>query len=177
MDIEQKAHAINNIIDGILENAPPTQKYNALLEKVIAGERILSELMLKMDKQEANAVAWEYFYKCPYTWNGNSAKLNIKTSPQFHEENGKTIVIHYTSKGELYCKSTDKDEHGNDVGEQPIFYYGRFEIDNHYFELSYERLKDGFIEFEPKKEASFLYTYEHYNEPQHYNDTKNLFYI
>ena len=188
MDIEKKAHAINIIIDNVLKNATPIQKYNALLEKVISGERILSELMLKMNKSDAIGFAWEYFYMSPYTWKGNSSNLNIKTITETCQENGKAIVLHYTHaltkrevinrdatnrevtnrdainpiKGELYCKSTDKDEFGNEVGEEPIFYYGRFDIDKNNFELSFDRLKEGFIEFEPKKE---LY------------ENKNLFYI
>ena len=184
MDIEQKERAINNIIDKVIKMATPTQKYNALLEKVITGERILSELMLKMNKRDAIGLAWEYFYMSPYTWKGNSSKLNITTIPESCKENGKQIVLHYTHaannpynpiKGELYCKSTDKDEFGNEVGEQPIFYYGRFEIDKNNFELSFERLKEGFIEFEPKNDASYEQTYNENNVSHH--NTKNLFYI
>ena len=160
-------------------SAPPNLRYNALQEKIESGERILSKLMLKMDKRIAINVAWEYFNQSPYMWNGHSSKLNIKTTVRtYDEEDGQYpvgTVVHYIQDGKtaycktaycktVYCKSTDINELGIEVGEQPIFYYGSFEINNHNFELCFDRLKEGFIEFKPKQDAS-------------YYNTKNLMHI
>jgi hypothetical protein len=127
-----------------------------------ALEDILSKLMLKMHKNEAIDYAWDYFYKAPYTWKGHSSKLNIKTTLEIYYKILPTdtlyeegTILHYTHTGSIYGTSTDKDENGIPYGEQPIFYYGSFEIDNYNFELCFDTLTKGRIEFVPKKEAAF----------------------
>jgi hypothetical protein len=166
---EQKATALTKTLDKVLMSAPPNLRYSAIQEKIESGERILSKLMLKMDKRIAINVAWEYFNQSPYMWKGHSSKLNIKTTVRtYDEEDGQYpvgTILHYIQDGKtVYCKSTDINELGIEVGEQPIFYYGSFEIDNHNFELCFDRLKEGVIEFKPKQEAS-------------YYNTKNLMHI
>ena len=185
MNVEQKAETLTKVLDKVLMNAPPNHRYVALQEKIESTERILSKLMLKMDKKMAISVAWEYFYMSPYMWKGYSSKLNIRTRVGTYQEDSpvpiglyETVgqvgpigtVIHYTHQNTVYCKSTDINELGTEFGEQPIFYYGSFEINNHDFELCFDRLKEGFIEFKPKQEASYYYINQDYN-------TKNLMHI
>ena len=165
---ETRLNALDEVIEHILNQSDPITKYHALCDKASSSERLLSTLMLNMHKSEAIGVAWHFFYKAPYMWKGHSSKLNIKTRLEnYYEDDGKfpiDTVLHYTQDGKIYCKSTDKDKDGNEYGEQPIFYWGEFEIDNHDFELCFDRLKEGVIEFKPKQEAS-------------YYNTKNLIHI
>jgi len=123
---------------------------------------IISNLFLKMYPNDAIRFAWDYFYKAPYRWNGHSSKLNLKTRLGiYYEEDGNEYpegtILHYTDEDTIYGTSTDKDKDGIELGEQPIFYYGSFEIDNFNFELCFDTLKEGRIEFIPRKDASFDY--------------------
>jgi hypothetical protein len=128
-------------------------------KRAIALEHLLAKKMLSMDRREAIDVAWEYYFSAPFTWYGHSSKLNIKTELEIlHDDiNGFTegTILHYTHNRDIYGTSTDLDEFGIPYGEQPIFYMGCFEINNHDFELSFEALEIGEIQFIPKKEAAF----------------------
>ena len=128
--------------------------------KQIALERILAKQMLKMHPSEALGCAWEYFYAAPFKWRGRSCLLNLKTEMftctdliNFGYPRG--TILHFTKENTIYGKSMDVDENENPYGERPIFYIGNFEINNHDFELSYEDLKKGKINFIPKKRAAF----------------------
>jgi hypothetical protein len=124
-------------------------------------ERLLATEMMKMHPNEAIGYAWEYFNSCPFTWYGHSSYLNQRTMIQIcgDETIGYPIgtVLHLTHDGDIYGTSESIDENGNIFGENPIFYYGHFEIDNHKFNLLFEELKNGKILFVPKPEASVIY--------------------
>jgi hypothetical protein len=126
--------------------------------KHIALERVLAKQMLKMHPSEANGCAWEYFNSAPFKWYGHSSKINKKTEIfvstdliNFGYPRG--TILHFTKDNTIYGTSTDFDENENIYGEKPIFYTGYFEINNHDFELSFDALEIGEIQFVPKKEA------------------------
>jgi len=128
-------------------------------EQVVPMERILAKKMLAMHPSEAIDAAWAYFYYEPFTWHGDSRRLNIKTELEIlHEDiNGfvADTVVHRRHDGTIYCTSTDLDEYGIPYGEDPLFYIGDFEINNHDFELNFDALEIGEIQFIPKKEAAY----------------------
>lgn len=156
---EEISHVLHKLISDAAKLSSPIDKYNAFNELAINSENILAKLMLKMTKRQANGFAWDYFYKAPYCWNGHSSELNLKTRLEiYYEEDGNEYpegtILHYRDDGTIYGTSTDKDKDGIELGEQPIYYYGSFEIDNFNFELCFDRLKEGRILFVP---VSFNY--------------------
>ena len=126
--------------------------------KEIALERVLAKQMLKMHPSEATECAWEYFQAAPFKWYGDSSKLNIKTEVfkcctliNFGYPLG--TILHFTKANTIYGTSNDVDGNGIKYGEQPIFYTGHFDINNQDFELSFDALEIGEIQFVPKKKA------------------------
>jgi hypothetical protein len=131
-------------------------------KKAIALERLLTELMLNMHPDDAIGIAWEYHNTHPFKWYGDSSKLNIYTELEnCYDGDGsgypEGTILHYTHDRQIYGTSKDLDPSGKPYGEQPMFYMGYFEIDNHDFELSFLALQFGKIQFVPKKEAGFEY--------------------
>jgi len=129
--------------------------------KEIALERILSRKMLEMPPPDAIKLAWEYFNISPFCWYGNSSKLNIKTEIftccewiNFGYEIG--TILHFTQENTIYGTSTDLDTNGRPYGKKPIFYVGFFKIVRCDFELSFDALEIGEIQFIPKKEMQFI---------------------
>jgi hypothetical protein len=144
----------NKII--VLQETTHTMDY----AKQVALERVLAKQMLKMHPSEALDCALDYYYSAPFKWHGHSSKINKKTEI-FVCDNlinfgyPPNTILHFTNENTIYGSSTDKDENGITYGEEPIYYFGNFEIDNHDFELSFDELKNGKIQFVPKKEAAF----------------------
>jgi hypothetical protein len=121
----------------------------------------LSKKMLTMDTAEAIKYAWNYFYRAPFKWYGHSSKLNIKTevftcSELFNFGYPSGTILHFTQENTIYGKSTDINENGKPYGNNPIYYWGNFEINNYDFELSFDALKIGEIQFIPKKEIQII---------------------
>jgi hypothetical protein len=115
-------------------------------------ESILAKKLLTMTKKDAENIAWEYFYNAPVCWSGHSSILNKRTIIHvcgINESYPEGTILHYTQSYTFYGKSTDKDEFGRELGEEPIFYYGEFYIDDN-FQLSFEELKNEKIKFIPK---------------------------
>jgi hypothetical protein len=130
--------------------------------QTIVLERLLARAMLQMHPNEATGYAWQYLYDNPFTWYGNSDNLNKRTTVQVCESENwfgypEGTILHLTHTGEVYGTSESIQENGDLFGEEPIFYYADFEIDNHDFELSFDQLREGKILFVPKIEASALY--------------------
>ena len=131
-------------------------------KKVCVLERLLAEQMLKIHPNDAIGIAWEYHSSVPFKWYGDSSKLNIYTEIEICCDGDRSgypegTILHYTHDRQIYGTSKDLDKDGKPYGEHPMFYMGNFEIENHDFELSFDALQNGKIQFVPKKEAAFDY--------------------
>ena len=129
------------------------------LTKETMNESSVARQMLLMHPTDAIGAAWEYFYKTPWHWVGDSHLLNIKSTIDIYDdiydynldkeiENG--TLLHFNQ--ELYILGSVKD-----LGDHPIFYHGSFEINNHDFELCFKELNNDKIVFKPKKECAHDY--------------------
>ena len=119
-------------------------------------ETTLAIKMLSMHPNDALGEAWEYLYKNPWKWSGDSRLLNIKSTIDNYND-----IYEYTNdkglvNGELVHFNHEMEILGTikDLGHYPIYYHGSFEIENHDFELCFEELKNHKIVFKPKKECA-----------------------
>jgi hypothetical protein len=128
----------------------PTIMEDAIIEDAILedknDEAIIASKMLNMHMRQALTIAWEYFYKAPYKWKGNSSFVDKKTIVEYNEN---MEWAHYKEDGTFYALCTDKDINGQEYGILPIYYDGEFEINKFDFEVCFKSLHLGKIIFKP----------------------------
>jgi hypothetical protein len=148
-DVKQKAQGLQETIENMIYNKNPRPysfKHNYYKQQSDLLEYILADELLKLSKQEAEDIAWAYFFKAPWSWHGCSSKLNIYTQVHICDENDesgypKGTILHYTHTSTLYCTSNDTNEDDIPYGSNPIEYYGEFNITRQNFELYWPDLE------------------------------------
>ena len=101
--------------------------YNMLSSSALGARRWESTLEDKI---------WAFMESGPATWSKkvNSSHFGLKTIlKDYTNGKGQTKPAHFTQRG-YYCGSTKQ------LGDQPVFYDGNFEINKKNFKISFDRL-------------------------------------